>query len=60
VTGTNGDSWSETYSGSSGKTSSPIKSQTAYTLSCQAFSGGSPPSFSETQTINVLPQFQER
>jgi hypothetical protein len=57
VSGTNGDSWS----GASGsKTSSPIVARTTYTLICHALPGASPSSLTETQTVNIVPQFQER
>jgi hypothetical protein len=54
VTGDNGDSWT----GLTGaKTSSPISSQTRYTLSCTPLEGASFPT--ETQQVNVVPVFLE-
>jgi hypothetical protein len=54
VTGTNGDSWT----GLSGaKTTSPILTLTAYTLSCTPLAGGSFPA--EMVNVNVVPIFQE-
>ena len=68
VTGTNGQSWSgasagcdgtSCYSGATGKTSSPIISQTTYTLTCNAYPGVTPPTISESETVNIIPVFQE-
>ncbi len=59
VTGTNGDSWTGLFSGTSGQTSSPIIEQTIYTLSCESLSGASPASVTESKTVNVVPVFQE-
>jgi len=59
VTGTNGDSWSGGFSGSAGRTSSPITSQTSYTLSCAGFSGAAPSSITETVNVNIIPVFEE-
>jgi hypothetical protein len=54
VTGANGDSWT----GLSGeKTTSPILTLTAYTLSCTPLAGGSFPA--EQVNVNVVPIFQE-
>jgi hypothetical protein len=69
VTGTNGDGTAQSKdpispgvwnSASGSKTSSPIVGQTTYTMTCQALSGVSPSSFTETQTVNIVPQFRER
>ena len=60
VTGTNGDSWTGNSSGSAGKTTSPIIGQTTYTLSCAALPKATPASITETQTVNVIPTFQEK
>ncbi|MEK7132670.1 MAG: hypothetical protein AAB830_01330, partial [Patescibacteria group bacterium] len=60
VTGTNEDSWNGSSSGSAGKTSNPIIGQTTYTLSCAALPGASPSSITESQTVNIIPIFQEK
>jgi hypothetical protein len=60
VTGSNGDLWSDTFSGTTGKTSGSITAQTLYTLSCQALPGATPPSLSESRTINIVPIFEEQ
>ena len=57
VTGSNGDHWSGTSSGSGGVTSSPIIQQTSFTLSCPALDGTA---LTESQTVGVVPVFQER
>ncbi len=58
VAGSNGDSWTGLTSGASGRETSAIFQQTAYTLSCVPLTGGS---FSpETLLVNILPSFQER
>ena len=66
VTGSNGDVWSGSsagcsgnscYSGSGGKTSSAIKQQTTYTLSCSGLDGSS---IKETQSVTITPSFQEQ
>ncbi|MDO8561891.1 MAG: hypothetical protein Q7S05_03635 [bacterium] len=59
VTGTNGDSWTGLSSGSAGKTSNPILGQTTFTLTCSAYPGVTPPTFSESETANIIPIFQE-
>lgn len=50
----NNDSWSTLSSGSNGATSSPIQQQSSYTLRCLKLPDGAS-SFSETQTINIIP-----
>lgn len=58
VVGTNGDSWTgSAFSGSGGKTTSVINSQTIYTLSC---TGVDHSVFTETATVNIIPVFQEQ
>jgi hypothetical protein len=63
VSGSNGDTWTvsgqNSTSGASGKTSSPIIGQTTYTMICGAYPGVSPSSLTETQTVNIIPVFQE-
>ncbi len=59
VSGNNGDSWNGNFSGASGKTSGQITTQTVFTLSCAALSGASPPSVTETQTVNLIPIIEE-
>jgi hypothetical protein len=68
VTGDNGDGgassptgvWNTAFSGTSGKTTSPILSRTIFTLHCTSFTGATPPVVEETATVNVLPSFQEQ
>ena len=57
VTGTNGDSWTGLSSPSGGETSSPIKGQTTYTLSCIGYSPN--PNLSQSETVGITPLFQE-
>jgi hypothetical protein len=60
VTGTNGDSWTGlASSGADGVPSSPILEQTIYTLSCNSLPEAYPPSITETETVNIIPIFQE-
>jgi hypothetical protein len=57
VTG-NGNSWTGlAFSGSGGKTTSRITSQTIYTLSCTGIDHSI---FTETATVNIIPVFQEQ
>jgi hypothetical protein len=58
VTGTDGDSWTGLTSGLTGTTSSAIKQQTVYTLSCLQDDGVT--HFTQTATVNVAPTYQER
>ncbi len=58
VRGSNGDSWTGLSSPLTGATSSPITSQTTYTLTCLAY--GSNPNVSQTQLVNVTPLYQEK
>lgn len=60
VTGSNGDRWTALSSGTSGKTSSPIRSQTTYTLYCEALAGANPPFVKEHAIVNIVPQFREK
>ena len=57
VHGTNNDSWSATNSGNPGYTSAVITQQTVYTLTCNALDGST---YSESTTVNLVPQYQER
>lgn len=57
VTGDNGDSWSGT---SGSQTSSPITSQTKYTLSCVAYPGAPIPWVDQRTTVSVIPGFIEQ
>jgi len=67
VTGSNGDGvlgsgtgiWNELTSGLSGKTSSPLKGKTTFTLLCHANVGSIPALVQESVTVNVAPSFQE-
>ncbi len=56
ITGTNGDSWTGT---SGTKTSSPITVQTIYAIVCQGLAGSSPPTITDTTTVNIVPVFHE-
>jgi hypothetical protein len=58
VSGTNGDIWSGLSSGAAGVTSGAIMQQTTYTLSCLNDDGMS--SSTETQSVNIVPSYQER
>ncbi len=60
VTGSNGDSWTGAFSGTSGKTSSPITGQVTYTLHAVARPGATPATFTETKVVNIIPVFQEQ
>ncbi|MBI5457726.1 hypothetical protein HY971_03310, partial [Candidatus Kaiserbacteria bacterium] len=67
ILGSNGDGaegsptgvWNTAFSGASGKTTSPISSQTTYTLLCHAFAGVIPPIVRESAIVNIIPSFQE-
>ena len=59
LSGTNGDSWTGLSSGPAGKTSSVITGQVTYTLTCAAYPGVTPPTLSESATVNVIPVFEE-
>ena len=60
LSGTNGDSWTGTSSGSGGRTSSAITAQTMYTLICEALPGVLPAEVTQTQTVNIIPVFEEQ
>jgi len=60
VSGTNGDSWTANLSGDAGQTSGPITAQTVYTMVCEGLVGASPPEVQQSQTINIVPVFNER
>jgi hypothetical protein len=60
VAGTNGDTWSAASSGSSGQTSSPLSSQTTFTLTCQALEGATPTTLTESVLVRIIPVFQEQ
>jgi hypothetical protein len=57
VSGTNGDSWTG-LSGS--QTSSPIHSQTTYTLNCTGEEGADPSSVQKSVIVNIAPVFEEK
>jgi hypothetical protein len=57
VSGTNGDSWTG-LSGS--KTSSPIRSQTTYTLNCTGHEGADPETVQKQAIVNIAPTFEEK
>lgn len=54
------DSWTISSSGSNGVTSSPILGQTQFVMVCQSIPGATPASITESQTVNVIPVFQEQ
>lgn len=60
VSGSNGDSWTDVFSGSAGKATPPITGQTTYTLHCDSLPGALPASVNESATVSILPVFQER
>ena len=53
------DSWTDSDSGTAGKLSSAIGSQTVYTLHCTGLPEATPVSISETATVDIVPIFQE-
>jgi hypothetical protein len=60
IVGTNGDSWTDVFSGAAGKLSRPISQQTVYTLTCDSFPGAAAPNVSDSVTVNIVPSFNER
>lgn len=60
ITGTNGDSWAISSSGTSGQESGPITQQTVFTLTCSGLSGASPASVTQSVTVNIVPVFNEQ
>ena len=60
ISGDNGDSWSGSFSGTAGKTTSRIVARTAYTLYCQALPGATPSSVQESATVDIVPVFEEQ
>lgn len=60
VSGTDGEEWNTTSSGTNGKITLPIMQQTTFTLACTALPDGTPPSISESVTVNILPVFREK
>ena len=60
VSGSNGDSWSDTppsYTSTGSKRSSAINQQTIFTLSCRGLDGSS---LNEKATVDIPPYFQEK
>jgi hypothetical protein len=57
VSGTNGDSWTG-LNGS--QTSSPIHSQTTYTLNCTGEEGADPSTVQQQAIVNIAPVFEEK
>ena len=57
VTGNNGDSFSGASSGAGGQETAEIEQQTVFTLSCDGLDGTT---VTETQTVNILPVFNEQ
>ena len=58
VTGTNGDSW--TALSSTGTTTSPILSQTTFTLRCQGYAGALSSSISRSVDVGIPPGWAEK
>ncbi len=59
VAGNAGNNWTSS-SGTNGRVSSAISQQTTFTINCTQLDGTSlPPSFPETATVNVAPDFHE-
>lgn len=59
VSGSNGDSWPGFSSGENGTTTSFITEQTIFTLHCEALEGAVPSVVEETETVNIIPTFEE-
>lgn len=60
VTGTNGDSWTQTSTPSWGVSTSPISSLTRFTLICTAYPNVTPATVQETVTVLTSPEYVER
>ncbi len=60
VTGTNGDTWSGSASGTAGATTSPLETRTIYKLQCTSLPGSGAANVNESVTINIAPQFNEQ
>lgn len=60
VTGTNGDSFSGSFSGASGRTTGAINTRTTFTLNCTALPTATPSTITESVIVNVAPKFQEQ
>jgi hypothetical protein len=56
----NGDLWQQMASGIAGVVTKPIMAQAMYTLACSLLPSSTASPVSETQTINILPTFQEQ
>lgn len=56
VSGSNGQSWNTTFSGSNGQPTSGVLQQTTFTLACPGLDGSS---INESVVVNILPVFQE-
>lgn len=59
VTGANGDSWTDVFSGAAGRLTSGITERTVYTLHCVGLPGAIPASITETATVNIVPRVRE-
>jgi hypothetical protein len=57
VSGENGDSWNGVQSPVGGETSSPITTQTTYTLSCIDVDGAT---LTKQATVRIIPSWRER
>ncbi len=65
VTGTNGDGTGSNSTGTwdqlnGDHPSSPITSQTIFTITCQGYPGSTPASVTQSTTVNIAPIFQEQ
>ncbi|MDO8514301.1 MAG: hypothetical protein Q7S50_02035 [bacterium] len=63
VTSTNNDSWSCLGGACSTEiiqTSKLINAQTVFTILCQGLEGSSPPSVTDSTTVNIVPIFNEQ
>ena len=60
VSGSNGDHWIGSFSGTSGTSTTPIMGRTTFTLHCVALQGASPATLNETATVSVAPVWQEK
>lgn len=57
VTGSDGEQWNSTSSGSNGTSTTPIQQQTIFTLNCLGLDSST---IVETQSVNIVPTYWER
>lgn len=60
VSGSNGDHWIGSFSGTSGTSTAPIMGKTTFSLRCVAPQGASPATINESATVSVAPTWQEK